>query len=124
MQKTNETKKSCESNLAKYKETSGNDCYLPGSATPSPIMSHHVVTLTTQNYNKIVQPAQHTYTRFIDRTNEQEQCHRVALDLQVTPVLPIDPKEINQDEANAPFQDFVNFINNNEENGNNIIVQV
>lgn len=98
-----------KSNLAKYVESFANDCYLPGSATPSSSMSTPIVTSTTQNYDDVVQPALHTYPCFIDWSNDGEQCQLDALNSQVAPVLPIESKELNQDETNAPFQDFVSI---------------
>ncbi|XP_046802435.1 metacaspase-2-like [Lucilia cuprina] len=125
-----------KSNLAKYVEFFANDCeLLPGSTTPaaSSTRSQPLVSSTTHNFEVIDQlaPQQQQHEQ---QNSQQQQPITYYIDgdwanggpcqLVATNGMSVDTRQLNQEDMNAPFQDFVNYIDNSSDSGNNVIARV
>ncbi|XP_037818489.1 putative uncharacterized protein DDB_G0282133 [Lucilia sericata] len=126
-----------KSNLAKYVEFFANDCeLLPGSTTPaaSSTRSQPLVSSTTHNFEVIDQLAPQQQQHEQQNSQQQQQPITYYIDgdwanggpcqLVATNGMSVDTRQLNQDDMNAPFQDFVNYIDNSSDSGNNVIARV
>ncbi|TMW47888.1 hypothetical protein DOY81_007038 [Sarcophaga bullata] len=114
-----------KSNLAKYVEYFANDCdqLMPGSSTPaaSSTMSQPLVSSTTHNFEVTNQQQQHQpITYYIDG----DWINGGLCQLVPSNGMSVDVRQLNAEDINVPFQDFVNYIDNNSDTGNNAIARV